>query len=237
VQTCIFVGGTRAALSMLMPTILTSFLSIVLLLNITSRVEAQETEVPPPPSFQLRVSESAEEPSRANHILRESLAWAGSAGVAMALGVGGLVLALSDESAHDHDSGPGLQNHIGGPGVGVMLSGIAMGVFGIPAAVWLAGGRDGSYLATLLTNLAGAFVGVGIIGFAADLYNDGVGDGSLVAVGCILGAGVNMAAAILGFELSRPRESVRASSRVTLVPTVAPTARLDGLVVGMGGAF
>lgn len=164
-------------------------------------------------------------------LVEEGLVWTGTAGLAVTAAVSGVFLGFSDG-----EGGTSAGRQAGS--VTLASLGFAIGVFGIPATVWLTGGMRGGYGYTLLGNLAGAAIGGAIFaafyGIGSAFESDAAFNAFLIS-GAVVGGVVNLAGALLGEHLSRPDGSDRVSARI--VPSIAPTANFDGVTFGMGGAF
>lgn len=198
-------------------------LTVIASLFISSFASAQVLRVPS--GYQLEPRPVARvHPSRAMRILGEGLAWTGGAVVATGTGtVGFLVMAFNG----------GQQ----AAGALVLGAGIATGILGIPWLVWLAGGRDGSYWATVEGNLIGAVASAGCFGIMWTLA-EASDSGVVASVAMVMAVALNMGGAILGFEWSRPTDDEhQRNETATLVPSVAPTPMLDGIMLGVAGAM
>lgn len=199
---------------------LAASLVVIGLLVVSTPASAQGYELHLPSSYQTQQPAPARaRASRAMRIVGEGLAWTGGAIVATGVGTTGFMLmAFNSQQASF--------------GALVLAAGIATGIFGIPWAVWLAGGRDGSYWTTVAGNLLGAGLGVGWFATFWRLAETTDFVGFAIA-GIVGGVVLNMGGAILSFEWSRSSNEPHQGNHATLLPTIAPTPTLDGVTLGV----
>lgn len=194
-----------------------------------SRAEAQRIPEPPTAAssshvrLQLQLGEPDSRPT-ALRLVEESLAWTATTGVAISVAVAGVFLGVGSGDS-------------GSFAVFEVLA-LGIGVFGIPASVWVTGGKRGNYGDTQLGNLIGFTLGFAAFGISSAVgsgFDSEYARGPFIVTGIVLGGMINLAGALLGEQLSRHARSDLAP--VAMVPVIAPTAHFDGVTVGMGGAF